>query len=119
VTLWGTKFWDKIESVSSPRRNIHHPDDPIISTDPACHPTDPVDGFEIDVTRVFYRDGAEAKRETFHTHYDPTVKVVCKPGPTASPTPGATDSPSPSPSPAQGGEPDPGVTPDATATPKD
>jgi vancomycin resistance protein YoaR len=117
VTLWGTKFWDKIESISSPRRNVHQPGDPIISTDPACHPTEPVDGFEIDVTRVFYRDGAEVKREAFHTHYDPTVKVVCKPAPTASPTPGATDSPSPTP--AQGGEPDPGVTPDATATPKD
>jgi vancomycin resistance protein YoaR len=119
VTLWGTKAWDKIESISSPRRNIKSPDAPLISTDPDCHATEPVDGFDIDVTRVFYRADVEVKRETFHTHYDPTVKVVCKPAPTASPTPGATDSPSPAP--VKGGEPDPGVTPDATAvaTPKD
>jgi vancomycin resistance protein YoaR len=114
VTFWGTKFWDKIESISGPRRNVKHPGAPIISTDPACHPTDPVDGFDIDVTRVFYRDGAEAKRETFHTHYDPTFKVVCKPAPTASPTPGATADPSSTPTPAAGGEPDPG---DTVATP--
>jgi vancomycin resistance protein YoaR len=114
VTFWGTKFWDKIESISGPRRNVKHPGAPIISTDPACHPTEPVDGFDIDVTRVFYKDGAEAKRETFHTHYDPTFKVVCKPAPTASPTPGATADPSSSPAPDAGGEPDPG---DTVATP--
>jgi vancomycin resistance protein YoaR len=117
VTLWGTKFWDKIESISSPRHNIHHPGDPLVSTDPDCHATDPMDGFDIDVTRVFYKDGAEAKRETFHTHYDPTQKVICKPAPTASPTPGATGSPAPSSAPIPGGEPDPGVTPAATAGP--
>jgi vancomycin resistance protein YoaR len=117
VTLWGTKFWDKIESISGPRHNIHHPGAPIISTDPSCHATEPVDGFDIDVTRVFYAGGAEAKRETFHTHYDPTVKVICKPAPTASPTPGATDGPAPTSAPIPGGEPDPGVTPAATAVP--
>ena len=121
VTLWGTKFWDKVESISSPRRNIKNPDDPVTSNDPKCHPTDAVDGFDIDVTRVFYKDGAEAKRETFHTHYDPTVKVICEPPPTASPTPGATDSPAGGGGGGGGGEPDPAVTPDATAapTPKD
>jgi vancomycin resistance protein YoaR len=118
VTLWGTKFWDKVESISSPRRNIHHPADPVTSTDPACHPTEPVDGFDIDVTRVFYRADAEVKRETFHTHYDPTVKVICKPAPTPSPTPGATDSPAPTSAPAKGDVPEPTVTPVPTPSNK-
>lgn len=117
VTLWGTKFWDKIESISGPRHNIKHPGDPIISTDPTCHATEPVDGFDIDVTRVFYRDGAEANRETFHTHYDPTFKVICKPAPTASPTPGATDSPDQTSAPDPGSQPDPGMTADSTPAP--
>jgi vancomycin resistance protein YoaR len=121
VTLWGTKAWDKIESISSPRRNIKSPGAPLISTDPDCHATEPVDGFDIDVTRVFYSDGAEAKRETFHTHYDPTQKVICKPAPTASPTPGATVSSAPTSSPdtGGGGEPDPGVTEAATPPPSE
>lgn len=76
VTMWGTKVWDEVRSVSSPRRNIRSAAT-VESDDPECEPQSPVDGFDITVTRIFERDGEEVKRESFNTHYDPTDRIVC------------------------------------------
>lgn len=76
VTLWGTKVWDEIRSISSERTDIRAPQE-VESDAPDCEKQEPVDGFDISVTRVFVRDGAEAKRETFHTEYQPTDKITC------------------------------------------
>jgi vancomycin resistance protein YoaR len=80
VEFWGTKHWDKIESVSSSRYNIRTPKT-IYSSDPDCESQAPVSGFDIDVTRVFYKDGKEAKREKFHTSYLATDRIICGPAP--------------------------------------
>ena len=113
VSMWGTKVWDEIRSISSPRRNIVSPRT-VESSAADCEPQSPVDGFDITITRVFIRDGEEVKRETYDTHYDPTDRIVCvdPDDATASPSPQPTKKPS-SPSPT------PGTTtaPTSTATP--
>ncbi len=76
VTIWGTKYYDKIESVSSERYNYKQPKT-ITSAAADCTPQSPVAGFDIDVTRVFYKDGKVVKREKFFTRYIPTDRIIC------------------------------------------
>lgn len=76
VSMWGTKVWDEVRSVSSPQRNFTAPAT-VESTDAGCEPQSPVNGFDITVTRIFERDGEEVERESFDTHYDPTDRIVC------------------------------------------
>jgi len=77
VALWGTKRYDEVRSVSSARYNLRPPKT-IESTEKTCENQQPVSGFDIDVTRVFVDGGAEVRRETFHTSYRPTDKIVCR-----------------------------------------
>ncbi|MGQ0844464.1 MAG: VanW family protein [Sporichthyaceae bacterium] len=103
VSFWGTKVWDEIKSISSPKRNIR-PWKTIELDDEKCLAQLPAEGFDITVTRVFVRDGKEVKRENFNTSYAATDKIVCtKDDPKASPSPlptgdpTSTESPSPFP----------------------
>jgi len=99
VTMWGTKVWGDIQSITGPRRNLTSPKS-ITSDDPDCDDQAPADGFDITVTRVFKKGGEEVKRESYNTHYDPTDKITCvKPGSSSSPSPGASGSASPTKSP--------------------
>jgi vancomycin resistance protein YoaR len=91
VKFWGTKQWEKIESVSGEKRNISQ--SRVIENDqPDCHEQNAVIGFRITVERVFYKDGAEVKREPFNTTYRaaPEVKCTYKAPPTKKPTPKPT-----------------------------
>jgi vancomycin resistance protein YoaR len=80
VSFWGTKKYDEVRSISSGRYNIR-PWKTIHSTEKNCENQAPVSGFDIDVTRVFVDGGREVKRETFHTSYRPTDKIVCRSSP--------------------------------------
>ena len=75
VTFHGTKVWD-IEALKGPRRNVVQPKD-ITDDKPGCVPQTPTPGFDVTVTRVFKRHGAEVKRSTFTTHYIPEDNVRC------------------------------------------
>ncbi|MFE3452324.1 VanW family protein [Nonomuraea sp. NPDC059194] len=76
VTLWSTKRYDKVESISSPKRN-HVAFTSKEDDSPDCTPQEPHDGFTIDVTRVITKDGAEVKREKKTTVYRMGPKVTC------------------------------------------
>ncbi len=76
VTMWGTKIYDKIESISSGRYNYRSAGT-IRSSGSKCVPTSPSSGFDIDVTRVFWKDGKVVRREKFHTRYEATDRVTC------------------------------------------
>ncbi|MGQ0845251.1 MAG: VanW family protein [Sporichthyaceae bacterium] len=76
VTMWGTKIYDRIESISSGRYNFRSPTT-IRGGGSGCVPTSPSSGFDIDVTRVFYKDGKVVRREKFHTRYEATDRVIC------------------------------------------
>ncbi|GAA2363262.1 VanW family protein [Nonomuraea africana] len=76
VTLWSTKRYDKVESVTSPKRNVV----PVVreqDDSPDCKPTEGHEGFTIDVTRVISNDGAEVKRDTKTTVYRMEKLVTC------------------------------------------
>ena len=116
VTFWGTKEYDDVKAEFGPKTNVT-PFVTIVDTSKKCLGQDGVDGFDIDVDRVFYKNGAEVKRERITTKYRPAPKVVCKKkkkndggAPAVVPSPGATPMPTPTPTPTAVGEapPNPG-----------
>ena len=62
--------------MNSKRRNGRSPGTQYDDTD-RCVPQDPVEGFDIDIVRTFYRDGAKVKSETDTANYQAADKVVC------------------------------------------
>lgn len=75
VTLWGTKKWD-IEAVKGPRRNLVKPKT-IADPRAGCVAQLPTPGFDVTVTQIFRRNGAQVKTVGFSTHYIPEDKVTC------------------------------------------
>ncbi|MEZ5115184.1 MAG: VanW family protein [Candidatus Nanopelagicales bacterium] len=118
IEMWGTKVYDDIEDESSgPYGVVEY--DTVYDESDDCLAQGGVNGFSIDVDRVFYQDGEEVKRETFTTRYQPTPYVVCGPDPdtvTPSPSPSDSESGDPSQSPSDSGEASP--KPSASPSPK-
>jgi len=75
VDFWGTKTWD-IEATKSDRYDIVAPST-IYDDDPECIPQSPVQGFTVDVERIFEKDGKVVKTEEFTTRYQPEDDVTC------------------------------------------
>ena len=76
VNFWSTKVYDDIKAEFGPRTNIK-PFATIYDKSDKCLGQEGSEGFDIDVDRVFYKDGAEVKRETISTAYRPAPKVIC------------------------------------------
>ncbi|MCW2830791.1 MAG: hypothetical protein JWP31_1483 [Aeromicrobium sp.] len=76
VELWSTKVWDRIEAGQSPRRNGRSPGKQYDDTD-RCVPQSPIEGFDIDIYRTFYRDGRKVKTETDTANYQAADRVIC------------------------------------------
>ncbi|MEV0199341.1 VanW family protein [Nonomuraea sp. NPDC050691] len=77
VTLWSTRRYDKVQAVESEKRDFTAFRTQT-SSDPACVPATGVQGFTIDVTRVFVNDGKEVKRDRKQTtKYRPQAQVIC------------------------------------------
>ena len=74
VTFWGTKVYD-ISRVEGSEYNVKPYE---TEKKHECVPQDGMRGFDIDVWRVFKQNGAELKREKFHTHYVPATKITCE-----------------------------------------
>ncbi|MDB1089064.1 VanW family protein [Streptomyces sp. ACA25] len=77
ITFLGTKKYDEIESVTGPRTNIVEPGKREAIADD-CVPQPPLEGFDVEVERVFKQGGEEVKRESFTTRYQPRDEVVCE-----------------------------------------
>src|SRR5680860_622676 len=75
VTFYGTKTWD-IEAVKGPRRNVVQPKT-IVDDRQGCVPQSPNPGFDVTVTRIFKKNGAQVRTSTFNTHYRPEDGVTC------------------------------------------
>lgn len=119
VSFWGTPTYDEILAEFGPRTNIRKYST-IYNKSDQCSPQSGIDGFTINVDRVFINDGAEVKRETMTTVYRAAPQVVCGKKPKAEDEkkkdkkpkrPGAVDpsadpsaEPSPSPSVAVDGD---------------
>ncbi|MGP3956117.1 VanW family protein [Nonomuraea sp. 3N208] len=77
VTLWSTKRYDKIEAVTSERRDFK-PFRREVSSEPGCLPTVGEQGFTIDVARVFYKGGKVVKKDRkLTTEYRPQAQITC------------------------------------------
>lgn len=114
VSMWGTRQYDEVDAEFGERTGIREFQTVYDESDD-CLSQYGVDGFTIDVDRVFYRDGEEVDRETITTSYNPSPTVVCGPDPA---TVEKTKSPKPSESGSDGepsGEPSPS---DTSPTPK-
>ncbi|MFN8075972.1 MAG: VanW family protein [Kineosporiaceae bacterium] len=103
VSFWSTKVWD-VEALKSPRSTITQPET-IYDPRPGCVTQEPSPGFDVTVTRIFKKNGAEVKRQTFRTTYIPEDEVICRarPGSSGSGSSGSgssgTSSPTPTPTP--------------------
>lgn len=75
--VWSTKTWD-VKSIKGPRRNVVPPktirDDSL-----KCYPQEANPGFDVTVTRQWFRPGSSklVKSEDFHTHYIPEDRIIC------------------------------------------
>ncbi len=76
VRMWSTKSWDKIAS-SKPKKSNFTWGREVDNDSPNCQPSSPVQGFDVNYQRLFYRDGKVAKKEDFFWRYNPTNKVTC------------------------------------------
>src|SRR4029453_17413402 len=85
VSFWSTKVWD-IEAGKSQRSNYRSPQT-IHDPSPGCVEQEASSGFDVSVQRIFKKNGATVKTETFHTTYMAEDRVVCGPEPGTKPTP--------------------------------
>jgi vancomycin resistance protein YoaR len=75
--VWSTKTWD-VKSVKSARTNVKPPKR-IVSDSAKCYPQQPQPGFDVTVTRQWYRPGSSTlvKSEAVKTRYIPEDEIVC------------------------------------------
>jgi vancomycin resistance protein YoaR len=76
VRMWSTKTYDKVRSSELVRSN--YTSGPVIRDDRAdCEPQAPVQGFDVNYRRLFYRCDEVVKTEKFFWRYKPTSRVIC------------------------------------------
>ncbi|MEV4471335.1 VanW family protein [Nonomuraea sp. NPDC049504] len=75
VQFWSTKRYD-IESESSARYNTK-PIQSLTESGPDCIPMEGVEGFTIDVWRIFKQNGKVVRKQRFNTVYDPEPRLTC------------------------------------------
>ncbi len=87
VEMWGTKEWDVSSSISD-RYNEREPGKRYNDTD-ECIEQDPMEGFDLDVTRIFRRVGSSEieKTDVTHVSYVPSDEILCEAPPTPTPAP--------------------------------
>ena len=74
--VWSTKVYD-VEAVKGPRTNVR-PGKTISDNNVTCVPQpEIVPGFDVTVARIIRQGGAEVRRESYSTHYQPEDRVVC------------------------------------------
>ncbi|MPZ94061.1 MAG: hypothetical protein GEU96_03910 [Propionibacteriales bacterium] len=85
VEMFSTRFWDKIEAGLSDRYNRTSPKTRYNTTD-KCEEQTGASGFDVDVTRTFFRDGTKTDTEKWNVTYIPADEVKCSPPPKKKPT---------------------------------
>jgi len=97
VSFWGTPEYSDIKAEFGPRRDIK-PFKTIYDESDTCLGQGGMEGFAIDVDRVFFKDGVEVKRQTITTKYKPSPEVIC--GKEKMKKPGTSFGPAPTPAPS-------------------
>jgi vancomycin resistance protein YoaR len=76
VKMWSTKTYDKIASSALKKSNFTTGRD-VWDASPECQEMSPVQGFDVNYSRMFYRGGQVVKTENFQWRYGPTDRVRC------------------------------------------
>ena len=76
VKMWSTKTYDRIESSPLRRSNFTSGRD-LTDASAKCQPMSPVQGFDVNYSRLFYRDNKIVRTEKFFWRYHPTDRVRC------------------------------------------
>ncbi|WP_299440688.1 VanW family protein [uncultured Phycicoccus sp.] len=76
VTYYGTKKYD-VEATKSKRYDIVKPKK-VVDDSESCKPQNPVDGFKVDIGRIFRQQGKVVKTQSFTTRYDPADDITCR-----------------------------------------
>ena len=76
VRMWSTKTYDKVDS-TTPRRSNFTSGRELTDDSEDCVPQSPVQGFDVNYQRRFYKNGQVVKRENFSWRYAPTDRVKC------------------------------------------
>ncbi|MER7049840.1 VanW family protein [Streptomyces jumonjinensis] len=77
ISFYGTKKYDSVKAVKGPRTEVKKPGSRK-GPEKNCLTQTPLDGFNVNVERVFGSGGEEVKRETFTTRYVPRDEVTCE-----------------------------------------
>lgn len=79
VDFWGTRFYDEVDAEFGPRTDIRKYQTIYKKQKKrdGCTEQSGIDGFNIVVDRVFFKDGQEVKREPIQTVYRSAPQVVC------------------------------------------
>jgi hypothetical protein len=74
--MWSTKTYDQVKSSPLKKSNFTTGRD-VSDSSPKCQPMSPVQGFDVNYSRLFYRNGDVVKKEKFFWRYQPTDRVRC------------------------------------------
>jgi vancomycin resistance protein YoaR len=77
VKMWSTKTYDEIDSSELAKSNFTTGRE-ITDDDPKCEPQAPVQGFDVNYSRIFRNDDKVVRTEKFHWRYAPTDRITCK-----------------------------------------
>lgn len=77
VKMWSSDTYDEISSSALKKSNFTTGRD-ITDDSPKCEPQAPVQGFDVNYSRIFRNDGKVVKTEKFFWRYAPTDKITCK-----------------------------------------
>lgn len=77
VKMWSTKTYDEVDSSKLVKSNFTT-GRTITDDDPKCEPQAPVQGFDVNYSRIFRNDGKTLRTEKFHWRYAPTNRITCK-----------------------------------------
>lgn len=76
VSMWSTKTYDEIDSSELARSNYTTGRD-ITDNSADCESQAPVQGFDVNYSRIFRNDDKVVKTEKFFWRYAPTDRIIC------------------------------------------
>lgn len=77
IKIWSKRTWDKVESTALKKSNFTT-GRTITDKSKTCQPQAPIQGFTVNYSRLFYKDGKVVKREPFSWTYSPGNRIVCE-----------------------------------------
>lgn len=76
--IWSIPTWDKVESTEPAKSNFTSGTDRVLDT-PDCENQEPIQGFTATWQRLFYKNGAVAKKEDYTWTYSAGDRITCAP----------------------------------------